>query len=130
VAKSEFCSSIILTRAVEDSIRATKKYTKGAFRKSVDHPMQGNGFPSKVLTEYYEVYPSLEIGWDMRATDAWAWVWGDIPHIDVLFHYDYIQNKAKIVVHGGNGAVKELAKGIPDFSEALAKAIVNGRGTP
>ena len=119
--KTEFKGDVLLVRDAEDTIRATKKYTKGAFSKSVRHPIQGEQFPSRVLTEYYEVYPDMEIGWDMRAADFWAWVWGDVTHIDVIFLYDYRVNKAKITVHGGKGAVKELRAGIPGFGDMLDK---------
>lgn len=119
--KTEHKSSILLVRDLEDTIRATKKYTKGAFSRVVEHPIQGDQFPSKVLTEYYEVYPDLELGWDMRATDAWAWVWGDVVHIDIIFLYDYRENKAKVAVRGGERAVDELATGIPGFRDALER---------
>ncbi len=122
--KSEFKGSILAVRATEDCIRATKKYTKGAFSKVAKHPMQGGDFPSRMLTEYYEVYPDMAVDWNMSAANAWAWVWGDVTHIDVLFQYDYRCDKAKIIVHGGQGAVRELAAGIPGLSESLAKVVV------
>lgn len=124
--KSEFIGNIQTVREVEDCIRATRKYTKGAFRSPVKHPIQGEEFSSRLMTEYYEVYPNLELNWDMPASDAWAWVWGEVLYIDVRFQYDYRINKGKISIKGGNGAVKELAKGIPLFSEALAKVIADG----
>ena len=127
MARSEYVGTIMNVRAVEDTIRATKKYTKGAFSKSVQHPIQGEDFPSRVLTEYYEVYPDLEVGWDMPAADGWAWVWGDTPHIDVLFKYYYQQDKAIMVVRGGNGVVKLLEDGIPGFDDALGKVAQNGK---
>ncbi len=117
--KTEFVGDITAVRAIEDCIRVTRKYTKGAFRKPATHPIQGGEFPSRVLTEYYEVYPDLELGWDMSASDAWAWVWGDVIHIDVLFEYDYRVNKAKVVVFGNNGVVDVLREGIPDFGDRL-----------
>ena len=117
--RTEFVGSILAVRSVEDTIRATKKYTKGAFTKAAQHPIQGAEFPSRVLTEYYEVYPDMEVGWDMPASDGWAWVWGDTPHIDVLFKYYYHQNKAIVIIHGGNGVMKLLEEGIPGFEEAL-----------
>lgn len=119
--KTEYKSDILLARELEDTVRATRKYTKGAFSRAQQHPIQGDEFPSKVLTEYYEVYPDLELSWDMQAVDAWAWVWGDRTHIDVIFLYDYRNNKAKVTVHGGLGAVKELRSGIPGFKAVLAK---------
>ena len=121
--KTVFKGDVLLIRDLEDTIRATKKYTKGAFERAPKQPppLQGaqGQFASKVLTEYYEVYPDLEIGWDMRADDAWAWVWGDVLHIDIIFLYDYRDNKAKITIHGGKEAVTELRAGIPGFQAAL-----------
>jgi hypothetical protein len=121
--RTEFKGDILLLRDLEDTIRATKKYTKGAFSKSPKHPpvLQGNQgqFPSRVLTEYYEVYPDMEIGWDMRAADFWAWVWGDVTHIDVTFLYNYKDNRAKVTIRGGKEAVRELRAGIPGFSALL-----------
>ena len=125
--RSEYVGAILDVRAVEDCIRATRQYTKGAFRRKVEHPVQGADFPSKAITEYYEVYPELELNWDMSASDAWAWVWGDVAHIDVWFHYNYLLNRARIEVGGGCEAVKALAIGILGFSEALAKVVVNGK---
>jgi len=118
--KTVYKSSILLVRDLEDTIRATKKYTKGAFSKAISHPIQGEQFPSRVLTEYYEVYPDLEIGWDMRAGDAWAWVWGDVVHIDITFLYDYRDNKAKVTIHGGKDAMEKLKEGIPGFGAMIA----------
>jgi len=106
--KTEFVGDILSVRDAEDCIRLTRKYTKGVFRKSVEYPIQGEDFSSKMLTEYYEVYPDLEIGWNMPASDAWAWVWGDVLHVDVVFRYNYLTNRAKITVHGGNGIVRDL----------------------
>lgn len=119
--RNEFTGCIIDVRAVEDSIRATKQYTKGAFTKEARHPIQGEDFPSRVLTEYYEVYPDMEIGWDMPASDWWAWVWGDTPHIDVRFLYNYNSNKSKVIVYGNNGVVNMLKESIPDFTKTLGK---------
>lgn len=124
--RNEFVGSILAVRSVEDTIRATRKYTKGAFTKPNQHPIQGEEFPSRVLTEYYEVYPDMEIGWDMPASEGWAWVWGDTPHIDVDFKYNYVRDKAIVIIHGGNGVVKLLGEGIPGFEEALGKVMENG----
>lgn len=119
--KTEFSGDILSVRNAEDCIRLTRKYTKGVFRKRVEYPIQGEDFPSRVLTEYYEVYPDLDISWNMLASDAWAWVWGDVLHIDVFFNYNYSNNKARIIIHGGNGVVQGLIKGIPGLGDALAK---------
>jgi len=119
--RSEFTGYILDVRAVEDCIRATRKYTKGAFSRPVKHPIQGEDFPSKALTEYYEVYPDTEISWDMPASDAWAWVWGDTPHIDLRFLYNYQSNRGKVIIYGNDGVVGMLKEGIPNFAEALIK---------
>lgn len=128
--KNEFVGSILTVRDVEDTIRATKKYTKGAFSKTVQHPIQGEDFPSRVLTEYYEVYPDLDMDKKMPTWDAMLtfsdWLWGDTPHIDVLFRYNYQRNKAIVIIRGGNGVVQLLSEGIPGFEEALAKVTENG----
>jgi len=127
--RSEFVGCILDVRAVEDCIRATKKYTKGAFSHPVKHPIQGEDFPSKALTEYYEVYPDMEVSWDMPASDAWAWVWGDTPHIDLRFLYNYQNNKGKVIIYGNDGVVGMLKEGIPNFTETLIKleAVNNGK---
>jgi len=128
--KNEFVGGIMAVRDVEDTIRATKKYTKGAFSKPAQHPIQGGDFPSRVLTEYYEVYPDMDIDQRMPIWDAMYavadWLWGDTPHIDVLFKYNYIRDKAIVVIRGGNGVVKLLGDGIPGFEDALAKVVENG----
>ena len=118
--KSEYTGDILSVRTVEDTIRATRKYTKGAFSRVAKHPVQGGDFPSKVLTEYYEVYPDTEISWSMSASVAWAWVWGDVVRLDVRFYYDYRANRARVIIYGGKTAVRELAAGIPGFEDALA----------
>jgi len=130
--RNEFVGTILAVRAVEDTIRATRKYTKGAFKSPVQHPIQGEEFPSRVLTEYYEVYPDIDIDmarpfWDAVFT-ASDWLWGDTPHIDVLFKYNYQRDKAIVIIHGGNGVVKLLGEGIPGFEEALGKVVENGKG--
>jgi len=122
--RQEYSGCILEVRAVEDTIRATKKYTKGAFTRAAKHPIQGEDFPSRVLTEYYEVYPDMEISWDMPANDAWAWVWGDTPHIDVRFNYNYQDNKGRVTILGNDGVVDMLREGIPNFTEALEKLII------
>lgn len=123
--KSEFTGCILDIRTVEDCIRATRKYTKGAFSRTTKHPIQGEDFPSKVLTEYYEVYPDMELSWEMPASDAWAWVWGDTPHIDVRFLYNYNSNKGKVIVYGNSGVVDMLKEGIPSLVDAMAKLVIN-----
>lgn len=116
--KLEFSGTILEVRAVEDCIRATRKYTKGAFSKPAQHPVQGEAFPSRVLTEYYEVYPDTEVNWDMPAAKAWEWVWGDVAHVDVRFRYDYRADAAYMSILGHDSA-DSLKRGIPGFADAL-----------
>lgn len=131
--KSEFSGSILAVRAVEDCIRATHKYTKGAFSRRAKHPqaaVQGDA-PSAVLTEYYEVYPDTDLEEILALGQAFwktlAWLGGDIPLVDVRFLYDYRgEDKAKVIIWGGNGVVKALENGIPGFTEALAAVMANG----
>lgn len=126
--KTEYTGNILAVRAVEDCIRVTKKYTKGIFKIREHHPVQGEEFPSRVVTEYYEVYPEMEISWNMLATDAWMWVWGDTPCIDVRFWYDYRKDAAGFSVRGNNNTVKELTDGIPGLDKALELLRRNGNG--
>ena len=128
--RNEFVGSILAVRGVEDTIRATHKYTKGLFTMPSRHPIQGEDFPSRVLTEHYEVYPDIDIDvtrpfWDAAFT-ASDWLWGDTPHIDVKLKYNYQRNKAIVIIYGGDGVVKLLGEGIPGFEAALAKVVENG----
>lgn len=124
---NKFSGTIIAVRAVEDSIRSTKKYTEGIGTMRKKHPIQGDDFPSKTFCKYYEVYPEVELDWNMPASIALDWLWGETPCIDVVFHYDYRVNKADITIREGPVAIKQLAKTIPGFSESLAKVIANGQ---
>lgn len=120
--KIEYRGDILAVRAIEDCIRATKKYTKGAFRKESPKPethIQGSNFPSRVCTEYYEVYPDVELSWDMPASKLWELAWG--THIDVRFQYDYRQNSAKVVIYDAPKSVEQLCREIPGLSETLDK---------
>ena len=126
---SEFEGTIINVRAVEDCIRATKKYTEGIGTMRKKHPIQGEDFPSKVFIKYYEVYPDVELSWDMPVGVALDWLWGETPCLDVLFSYDYRTNTASVVVRNGATAVQELETAIPDFGATLAKVGVNGNGS-
>ncbi len=119
--KSEFGGNIAGMRAVEDAIRATKQYTEGVGTMSNRHPSQGQEFRSKAFTKYYEVYPGINIDWNMPANVAIDWMFGDTPCVDVTFRYDYRMNKASVVVKGGPDAVTQLHKEIPGFSEALER---------
>jgi len=117
--KYRLSGDIMSVRAVEDSIRATKKYTKGAFSKPIKHPIQGEDFPSRILTEYYEVYPDVEeVTWDLFSPEFWSWL--RTRHVDVRFQYDYRQNMALMQVHGGEKAMTALNKAVPGFAEAVS----------
>lgn len=123
-----FCGTIIEVRAVEDCIRATKKYTEGLSTMRARHPVQGEDFPSKKFVKYYEVYPEVNVSWDMSASMALDWLWGETPCINVLFNYDYRSNKAEVVVKDGSSAVKHLEKAIPGLGSALDRIGENGKG--
>lgn len=125
--RSEFTGNIITVRAVEDSIRATKKYKEYLGRRS-HHPLQGEAFSSEFFCKHYEIYPEMEVSLDMSIIDAIFWLGRGTPCIDVLFKYDYRENKASVIVKDGAVAVRELSRGIPGFSDTLAKVVVNGRG--
>lgn len=124
--RSEFAGTIITVRAVEDSIRATQKYTEGIGTMRKKHPIQGEDFPSRMFYKYYEVYPDVELDWDMPAGVALDWLWGETTCIDVLFNYDYRANKAAVIVQNGSRAVQDLERSIPDFKESLSKVSANG----
>jgi len=132
--RSEFSGDIMAVRAVEDCIRATGKYTEGVFsrqRKHTDAPIQGDDFPSRVLTKYYEVYPDIDLDksrpfWDAVMTTS-DWLWGDTPHVDMTFWYNYATNKARVLLLGGNGVVKLLEDEIPGFREVMGKVVENGK---
>ena len=126
--RSEFASNIGAIRAVEDCIRATKKYTEGIGTMRKTHPIQGDEFPSKTFCKYYEVYPDIELSWDMPAGVALDWLWRDTTCIDVLFKYDYRMNKASVIMKDGQRAIRDLKRAIPGFRDLLAKAIANGNG--
>jgi hypothetical protein len=115
----EFKSTIMQIRAVEDCIRATKKYTEGIETVRKHHPIQGDGFPSRMFCKFYEVYPEMDITWEMKADKAIDWLWGDTKHINLVFKYDYRVNQASLTVIHGNGALLELKKSIPGFDKTL-----------
>jgi len=112
-------------RAIEDCIRATKKYTEGLGTMRTRHPIQGDEFPSKVFSKYYEVYPKVEVSWDMPAGVALDLLWGDTPCLVVIFHYDYRANEASMTVRDGPEAKKQMIEAIPGFGEAVEKATEN-----
>lgn len=125
--ESKYDSDINSLRALEDCIRATKKYTEGVMTMRHEHPLiQGEDFPSKVFCKYYEVYPDVDTS-NMSAGTIVEWLSGYKKHIDVVFRYDYRYDKAAISIHDGVDAVKQLAQEIPNFSDALAK-VISGNG--
>ncbi len=124
--RNELHSNISNIRAIEDCIRATRKYTEGIGTMRKKHPIQGEAFPSKVFCKYYEVYPTTEISWDMPAGVALDLLWGEVPRVDVTFKYDYRSNRASMLVQDGSTGLQELKKDIPGFSKALAATAVEG----
>ena len=121
----KFSGTIIAVRDVEDSIRATKKYTEGISTIRSKHPIQGAEFPSRKFMKYYEVYPEVDVSWDMPAHIALDWLWGETPCIDILFNYDYRANKAEVIIKDGQDAVQQLEKSIPGFSLTIATLIAD-----
>lgn len=125
----EYFGKIPFLRAVEDSIRATKKYTEGIRTMRAHHPIQGEAFPSKVFCKYYEVYPEIDLRggtlWDLPMGVGFDLLWRDTPCIDVIFKYDYRGNKASILIEDGADAVKLLSNKIPKFSDTLARVIAD-----
>ena len=121
--QTRFSGNIEAVRAIEDCIRATKKYTKGAFSKPLQHPVQGEDFPNRLLTEYYEVYPKMEISWNMPVNQLQDWLWCDTPCISVVFCYDYRSNNAYVTIKNGNGSVHELMDNIPGIRDALKQTV-------
>lgn len=121
---SEYTGDTEAVCAVEDSIRASKKYTEGVLTRRHRHPdeMQGIGIPSRAFCKYYEVYPDIDfaIGLDMKVSDFMDWVWGETRHINVTMFYDYRAGQATLEIAGGAGAVEELSRTIPGFREAVA----------
>ncbi len=125
--ETAYPGNIVSIRAIEHCIRSTKKYTEGVGTMRAKHPIQGEDFQSRSFCKYYEVYPEMDISWEMPVGTALDWLWGETPCIDVKFLYDYRINKATIIIKNGPLAVQQLAKSIPNFSDALAKVIANGQ---
>lgn len=117
----EFRGDIASVRAVEDSIRRTGKYTKGVVMQ-VSQPIQGEGVPSKVMRELYDVYPSLQTGLGVETDFVvfMGWVLHE-PSVAVRFTYDYRSGVAAITIRGGKPDVAKLSAGIPGFQEAFIK---------
>jgi len=119
----EIVSNIESIRRIEDCIRATRKYTEGIFTMKKQHPVQGNGFPSKVFCKYYEVYPEAEVPDDTRPAKEIAKHlksvvnWLRTPAIALKFFYDYRIDKAKVEI--ANGDLWKLKRAIPHFTQAI-----------
>ena len=121
-----YAGNITNIRDLEDCIRATKKYTEGVQTMMKHHPIQGQDFPSSTFCKIYEIYPELELSWDMPAGKALDWLWGDCKIIKVVFNYDYKANKASMTLKYGNGDIKELIQTIPGFGNVLQNVYANG----
>ena len=116
--KIEYTGSITEIRAVEDCIRATKKYTEGILSKKHPQPIQGEGFPSRVLHKHYEFYPNVpEISWNMPVNTAIDWLYSDTPCIRLSFRYDYRMNQAVVMLSDDRDII-ELNK-VAGFREAI-----------
>lgn len=126
--QSEFVGAIMAVRAVEDSIRATQKYTEGVTTLKVQHPIQGDDFPSKKFCKYYEVYPNVDVS-NMSFSTMLEWLTGYTHCVDVKFNYDYRVNKASVIIQDGHDAVSELTRSIPEFGKRLELVTQNHNGT-
>jgi hypothetical protein len=124
--RNEYTGNISTVRAVEDVIRATRKYTESLGTMRQTHPVQGGEFPSRMFCKYYEVYPKTVVSWDMPMGVAIDWLWGDVPCVNVTFRYDYRVNKAEVILPGAT-EIGELAEGIPGFKAALDCVIACGK---
>jgi hypothetical protein len=124
MARTEFAGNILTIRAVEDCIRASHKYSEGiSSRLFSHHPSQGERFPSRVLTKYYEVHPEIDLDqlrdfWDVAFTTS-DWLWGDPSMVNVLFRYNYATNRAWAYVYGGEPALLLLKDKIQGLTAAL-----------
>ncbi len=127
--RTQYTGNIESVRAVEDCIRVTRKYTEGIGTISHSHPepMQGREFPSSVFMKYYEVYPDVEVTWDMPAGIALEWLTGKRKAIDVTFKYNYLWNKASVAVKDGIDGLNILKQSIPGFAQALYKVKDEGK---
>lgn len=113
--KIEYKGSIAEIRAIEDCIRATKKYTEGILSKKHPQQIQGEDFPSRVLTKHYEFYPNIpEISWNMPFNVALDWLFSDTPCIKVSFRYDYRTNNAIAIIQDDRDVII-LSQTVPGF---------------
>lgn len=127
--RSKYTGTILDVRAVENTIRATERYTKVISRKKrKEYQIQGEEFSSRTVIEFYEVHPDIDIGKQRPLREIWEtikdasdWLWGDTPMVEVTFVYYQARNEALVDVYGGNGVLKMLEDGIPGWKEALEK---------
>ena len=127
---NEISGSIASVRALENAIRASRKYTESVKTMTQTHPSQGD-FPSQVLTKSYEVYPGLKVSMGMSVKDLADWLWADVEIIVVRFSYNYRDNVAVMKIHNFDKKVKRLTATISGFGKAY-KAVrsVNGNSRP
>lgn len=123
--KSEVTSNIGDIRAIEDCIRASKKYTEGLGTLDRHHPVraQGGEFPSVVFCKNYEVYPDVaEVSWDMPVGQALDWL-SEARCVNFRFYYDYRNNTATVSLPSLDDELWEKLKAaVPGFSAAFKKA--------
>jgi len=114
-------------RAIEDAIRTSKKYTEGLATLRQHHPVQGEDFPSKVVTKHYEVYPDMKVSMDMLVGDALDLLWDEKERIKVTFCYDYrkpegsVQFKSQADIDRLCGAIPGLKSSVIKCSQILPK---------
>lgn len=121
----EFTGSVVAVRAVEDCIRATGKYSKFQITET---KVLGADFPSKVLTEHYEVYPKLstKFGGDVRFPEAVDLFIGESPTVIVKFKYNYREDTASVIIKKGIPDIQLLIRGIDGFEASITKLISGG----
>lgn len=116
--------SIAQIRDIEDTIRATKRYTEGLTMRRKDHPKQGDDMPSSAFARTLEVYLDsdfTQFDWDMdiRELINKRLEWLKSRATVLRLWYDYPNNRASLHLH--SYAVENLCESIPDFEAALYK---------
>ena len=125
-------SGVFNIRQLEDSIRATERYTEGLLTKERKHPIQGEEFTSKAFRKMYEIYPTHNIPKALRTNEDEPikeffpnfYKWITSPAIQIYFYYDYRNDKAELEYHDKD--LEQLIKVIPNFINIL-KRIHNNR---
>tara|TARA_Y100000310_G_scaffold344205_1_gene455710 strand:- start:299 stop:742 length:444 start_codon:yes stop_codon:yes gene_type:complete len=115
--------NITQIRELEDSIRATNRYTEGLFTKKVKRPEQGD-MPSRAFSRLLEVYLDaefMELDWDMAFMDYLnkSIEWFTSRATVIKFWYDYRDNKAEMSVE--ETRINIICDVIPGFAVSLAK---------